>query len=177
MYLRCFTSSFSMFRVARRDWSCWNLRMSSPFTGGCTESWHTWMKKNKTRNASSMIRNMRLCDLWFQRVTGVHSSVAEQTHGDVRQLNADKHNSQLTDMISVGARQRVKLWTHVELHDCRGRINRLFVRFCAPYNRIRQYRRSKMLHFKPLSTPNPLPRYSVSLQCSTHGGWLGNKAF
>lgn len=31
---RSFTSSFSIFRVARRDCSCWNLRLSSPFTGG-----------------------------------------------------------------------------------------------------------------------------------------------
>lgn len=37
-----FTSSFSIFRVARRDWSCWNLKMSSPFTGGCNEIWHTY---------------------------------------------------------------------------------------------------------------------------------------
>lgn len=40
-----FTSSLSIFRVARRDCSCWNLNMSSPFTGGCTEIWHTWGRK------------------------------------------------------------------------------------------------------------------------------------
>lgn len=49
-YLYHFTSSFSIFSVARRDWSCWNLKMSSPFSGGCTEIWHSWRKIREMHN-------------------------------------------------------------------------------------------------------------------------------
>lgn len=101
IYLLHFTSSFSILRVARRDWSCWNLRMSSPFTGGCTEIWHTWKNKEEIHGQWSGTWNYNLLKEQGGDVTsGLNRMQASKfffncraNHSDFCQMNADSHTT------------------------------------------------------------------------------------
>lgn len=72
-YLYHFTSSFSIFSVARRDWSCWNLKMSSPFSGGCTEIWHSWRKIREMHNKGGEIKSLWMMDTGIKILMHLHS--------------------------------------------------------------------------------------------------------
>lgn len=72
-YLYHFTSSFSIFSVARRDWSCWNLKMSSPFSGGCTEIWHSWRKIREMHNQGGEIKCDWMMDTGIKILMHLHS--------------------------------------------------------------------------------------------------------
>lgn len=56
---RKLTSSFSIFRVDKRDCSCWHLWTSSLWTGCWAQSWEACQKQYKVRKRTQFFR-------WFQ---------------------------------------------------------------------------------------------------------------